>query len=78
MGTSREGLLNSNKDKITSSPNQDYFWVLFWGLVAVLLFIFFYIFSPGAKRLRIHCPVQQNALHRLPLLGHLFKVLESD
>lgn len=47
------------------------FW--FWAF-----FVFFYMLSPGAKRLRIHYPVQQNALHPPPPLGHLFKLLEAD
>lgn len=54
MGTSREGLINSNSAKITSSPNQDYFWALFGVL---FVFCFFNILCPGAKRLRIHYPV---------------------
>lgn len=71
--------------EIISFPNQDYFWAFFGVLVVVCFLLFFFfgfcffsILSPGAKRLRIHYPGLQNALHLHPLLGPLFSLLESD
>lgn len=49
MGTSREGLVNSNSAEITSSPNQVYFWTLFGVLVVVCFFVFL-TFSPLEPR----------------------------
>lgn len=37
MGTSREGLLSSNRAEIASSPNQAYVWV--WGFGWVWVFL---------------------------------------
>lgn len=45
MGTSREGLTNSNSAEITSSSNQDYFWVFVLGFGCGLFFLFCFVFS---------------------------------
>lgn len=59
MGTSREGLTNSNSAEITSSPNQDYFWAFVLGFGCGLFFCFVLFFQQSL-------PWSQEAQNTLP------------